>query len=631
MPEPVEVTVSGLCRRIRELEPAPSAEAAGGALFGALFHATAAALFDPDHPAHWEQILDDEADRVSRLAAELYDRALGPELVRHRALLEGAGARVLGVWNATRAFARWFCRLVEVAVSSGALRYDAARETWEGAEGLFQSEVELAAWFREPGWKRTVLVSGRADNLVRAGANKCCVVEFKLGDGGDSAALLQACLYRLLLDTGEAGAGRTSVALVRFLPSGEQREIVISAERAESVRPQLMDLIAAEAEAALHPAPPRPAAGAVPGWPKPPGEEEEETARQLLDAFTEFGARVRLTGPALVGPAFVRYFVEPARGVPARRVLKQALNLQARLRLPHAPLIDVVDGRIAVDVQRATREDVPFEHVRGALPPPDPGAGNSRVLVGVDLAGQAVFADFSAPENTHALVAGAAGGGKTEWLRSALASLLLANTPETLRLALVDPKGNAFGDLARSPFLWKPGPLLQASGQDALALFEELGEEMDRRFRLFAVSGADDLQAHARKAGAPLARIFCVCDELADLLLAGRGLRQAIESAVNRLGQKARAAGIHLIFATQRPSRDVVSGILKANLPCRVALRVTEALESRIILDAGGAENLLGRGDLLFLSAARRLRLQSPYLDERARREIFAGAAATAG
>ena len=624
MSETVLVTVTALRRRIHEAGGggSPAGSPAGGALFGRLFHQTAAALLDREHPAHWEQILEDEPEAARLLAARLYDLVLGPALLCNRGVLEGAGEELLGLWSAVQTFAQWFCQLVEAAKQGGALSYDRKLELWQGALEMFQSEVDLSARFREPGWRVPVVVSGRADHLIQAGPGRWCVVEFKLGSDDESASLAQACLYRLLLEAGRPEAPQAAVALVRFLPSGRIHETVISAERVDAVRPQLMALIRAAAEA--------PESGGIPARPgggpvrsKPAGAEEEETARRLVAAFAEFGAPVLLTGGPVAGPAFVRYFVEPARGVAAGKVMRQGLNLQTRLRLAHAPLIDIVDGRIAVDVQRADREFVPFRDVRPSLGLFHPRSGSSRALAGVDLAGQPVFADFALPENAHALVAGVAGSGKTEWLRSALASLILSNTPETLRLVLIDPKRNAFPELARSAFLWAPDTFLCPPAHEVIPVLEALVEEMENRFELFEDVRADDLEAFALRSGQRLPRLFCFCDEFADLLLADKRARGVIETTVNRLGQKARAAGIHLVFATQRPSRNVISGILKANMPCRVALRVTDALESRIILDGGGAENLLGRGDLLFSSASGRVRLQSPYLEDADRQSIF--------
>jgi DNA segregation ATPase FtsK/SpoIIIE-like protein len=324
----------------------------------------------------------------------------------------------------------------------------------------------------------------------------------------------------------------------------------------------------------------------------------------------------------VAGPAFTRFTVSPQRGVDAGRVARQARNLQIRLNLKTAPIIQTSQGRITIDVQREQREFIAYSAVRPLLA----GDGGARVLAGIDLHGVPWFADLAAPESAHILVAGTSGSGKTQWLATAIASLIDTNTSATLRLVLVDPKRNAFPDLKESGFLWKSNSLLYPPEHDVVGALEELIEEMESRYARFEPARAQDLAEYAARTGETLPRIVCVFDEYADLMLGSKAQRSALENAVMRLGQKARAAGIHLIVATQRPSRDVVSGILRANLPCRVALRVTEALESRLVLDnRGGAELLLGSGDLLFLAQSDPVRLQAPYLSPEERAAVFEG------
>lgn len=204
----------------------------------------------------------------------------------------------------------------------------------------------------------------------------------------------------------------------------------------------------------------------------------------------------------------------------------------------------------------------------------------------------------------------------------------MANTPETLRLVLIDPKRNAFLDLERSPFLLRPGALVHPPHDDVIPVLGELIDEMEHRTQLFKDVRADHLSDYCRKVETRLPRIVVACDEFADLVMASKQQRAAIELVLNRLGQKARAAGIHLILATQSPRREVVSGILRANTPARIGLRVTTAVESRLILDRSGAEKLLGRGDLLFASNHHPIRLQAPYLPDEDRLAIFGQTAA---
>jgi DNA segregation ATPase FtsK/SpoIIIE, S-DNA-T family len=250
--------------------------------------------------------------------------------------------------------------------------------------------------------------------------------------------------------------------------------------------------------------------------------------------------------------------------------------------------------------------------IRDQLPKAGPG-GASSFPVGIAVDGAVRWADFSRPEHSHFLVAGTAGSGKSEWLRAMLASLLASNGRATLRLALIDPKRVGFGTFEGRSCLWRP---MAYAPDEAIQLLDALVREMEDRYsRLAEAGGVQDVKALAEQGDEVLARIVCACDEYADLL-AEKGTRREIESRVARLAQKGRAAGIHLVFATQRPSRDVVTGVIKANLMARVALKVAAPLESRLIVDNGGAAALLGRGDLLFKDLGDPVRLQSPYVKD---------------
>jgi DNA segregation ATPase FtsK/SpoIIIE, S-DNA-T family len=244
--------------------------------------------------------------------------------------------------------------------------------------------------------------------------------------------------------------------------------------------------------------------------------------------------------------------------------------------------------------------------------------------VGIDLERKLVLADLSQPKHTHILVVGTTGSGKSEWLRMAMAGLMLSNTPETLRLVLIDPKRNAFNEAARSPFLWE-GRIVYPDEHPVLETFEALVEEMEERYRLFQPQGVDDLAGLAKK-GVRRPRIVCICDEYADLLQgAGKQARPAIERQFTRLGAKARAAGIHLVIATQEARRETIRGSLDANLPARVGLRVNKDIESRLLLQENGAEKLLGHGDLLFKDIGAPVRLQAPLVSRDEREAIFGG------
>jgi S-DNA-T family DNA segregation ATPase FtsK/SpoIIIE len=264
---------------------------------------------------------------------------------------------------------------------------------------------------------------------------------------------------------------------------------------------------------------------------------------------------------------------------------------------------------------------VPFSVVR---PERDPVHGGSQVPLGVDLNMQVRCIDLSSSDSPHVLVVGTAGSGKTEWLRTAIAALLLSNTPDTLRLVLVDPKRVAFRDLAASPFLLNTGALVLPPDDSVVDVLDSLIQEMEKRYREFETASADDLRSWRVKTGGNMPRFVCVMDEFADMMADPRD-RRSLEDRVVRLGAKARAAGIHLILATQHPDYKTVTTRLQANLSVRVCLRTTTKLQSQVALRRSGGERLLGKGDLFYSIGDRLWRMQAPYLDESERQRIFLG------
>jgi len=424
--------------------------------------------------------------------------------------------------------------------------------------------------------------------------------------------------------------------LVSFTPSRQER--LIPAEELATAQKTLTDLIgrlagvipkehpgrAADSTQVSPSVPPGESAGR-PGSRSgpsvrvaPPSETYQDLGRRVVEALREHGLSVELRGEPIVGPTFLRFALRPGRGVRVRQIEQRASEIQLRLGLDAAPLLSVGEGDVLVDLPRPDRQTVVFSDVRSQLPEPAPIRGCSKLLLGVDLNGQLQFADLSEPEDAHFLVAGTTGSGKTEWLRAAIASLMLTNTPETLQLLLIDPKRNGFPFLKDSSFLWKP--VVYLDEHDPVEVLDDLVQEMEERYR--RMGGADSLAEYVRKEGTLLPRIVCFCDEYADLVTVDSKQRKAIEQVICRLGQKARAAGIHLVLATQQPSRQVVSGALKTNLPARVALRTTQAIESRMLLDEDGAERLLGLGDLLFKDIGRPRRLQGVYLPQHERNSL---------
>jgi len=292
-------------------------------------------------------------------------------------------------------------------------------------------------------------------------------------------------------------------------------------------------------------------------------------------------------------------------------VFRNTTNVQAYLGLTAPPRLSFEGGRIALDLQRPDRQTVHFSEIRAQLPARNELLGNACAPIGVDLNGQLRLADFSQPENAHLLLAGTTGSGKSEWLRSAIAGLLLTNTPATLRLALADPKRSAFQFLRESPFLYSE---IAYDEEQVFELLKSLVAEMEKRYQLMGEHGADTLTELAQKTGQPHPRIFFICDEYAYLMTGDTRTRKRLEELIKKLGFKARAAGIHMILATQQPSRQVVTGTIKANLNAKVGLLTASDIESNMLLDTPEAKSLLGNGDLLFKCIGDPVRLQSPLV-----------------
>lgn len=230
------------------------------------------------------------------------------------------------------------------------------------------------------------------------------------------------------------------------------------------------------------------------------------------------------------------------------------------------------------------------------------------LCLGVDVKGAPVVADLA--KMPHLLVGGTTGSGKSVGLNTFILSLIAARAPADIKFVLIDPKKIEFNIYNNQKYLLTP---VVTESDEAVGVLSWLAAEMDRRYELFAESMSKNLADYNQKGEGHLPYIVCVIDEFADLMALDKG----VEKDVMRLAQKARAAGIHLILATQRPSVDVVTGVLKANFPTRLAYKVASVADSRTILDEGGAESLIGRGDSLFLASNREVkRVHGAYMTD---------------
>jgi DNA segregation ATPase FtsK/SpoIIIE, S-DNA-T family len=323
------------------------------------------------------------------------------------------------------------------------------------------------------------------------------------------------------------------------------------------------------------------------------------------------------------GPAITRYEIVPGNAVRVKKITGLADEFKLAAKSEAVRVLPVIDGKsaIGVEIPNETREIVSLGDVLRA----SVAAGNpSPLLLGLgrDIEGRTIVAELA--RLLHILVAGATGGGKSGVLNDLIVSLLLRNSPDELRFLLIDPKQVEFSLYRGLPHLWRK---IVTDPEEASTALDSVCMEMDSRYSLMSSHGAkniDTFNANARAGRItgpdgtplkPLPRLVVVIDELADLMALNK---DGVEKAIQRITQLGRAAGIHLITATQRPSVDVVTGVIKANIPTRIALETASLADSRVILDMAGAELLTGQGDALYVPAgtSKATRIQSGWVTD---------------
>lgn len=570
-------------------------------LLGQLFHETFRLLTGPNPTENLVRPLEREDRNLTSWEKELIKHAylwcVGPQIIKHQARFQNSTSQVLNYWKAVEHLCRWLCEVL-FKESKPAQAIEELRRY------LFADhEIETRTELTDPKWSDAVILEGRIDAILRQPATgRFCAVELKLGQTNPEADLAQACLYHLLFLNLMPSSDAKDLALWSFQP--EPHERVWRAKELQEAQGRLKDLIGRLAGVK----------DLLPVAPPTPGPKElTEMAKRLLDGFGEFGAPIQFEGEPLVGPTFYRFRAKPDRRVKADKILGMAITIWPRLKIDQPPQIAMEHGLITIDVQRPDRQIVSWN------PRICSSAGdewtNSRFPVGVDVEGNWKYADLAATEHSHFLAAGTNGSGKSEWLKAVVGSLCSANAPQSLSLVLIDPKQTAFPLIHGSPFLRRP--VIYPSEVDILSVLDELIREMEDRFALFENRQVKDLKEYNQVQSEGLPRIVCLCDEFADLMLADSKKGKETERRIARLGAMGRAAGIHLFLATQRPSREVVKGVIRANMNARIALKVNERLESRIILEQSGAETLLGKGDLLFKDLGPAIRLQAPLISDR--------------
>lgn len=345
-----------------------------------------------------------------------------------------------------------------------------------------------------------------------------------------------------------------------------------------------------------------------------------ENARKLERTFQSFGVKAKVTQVHL-GPAVTKYEVYPDVGVKVSKIVNLSDDLALALAAKDIRIEAPIPGKSAIGIEVPNAE-IAMVSLREVLESKMNDKPDAKLLIGLgrDITGEAVLAELN--KMPHLLVAGATGSGKSVCINGIITSILMRAKPHEVKMMMIDPKMVELNVYNGIPHLLAP---VVTNPKKASQALQKVVSEMERRYELFSHTGTRNIEGYnemVRRQNAVLNEkqpelpyIVVIVDELADLMMVASS---DVEESITRLSQMARAAGIHLILATQRPSVDVITGVIKANIPSRIAFSVSSQTDSRTILDMGGAEKLLGRGDMLFLpvGASKPIRVQGAFLSD---------------
>ncbi|AKS38107.1 cell division protein FtsK [Anoxybacillus gonensis] len=345
-----------------------------------------------------------------------------------------------------------------------------------------------------------------------------------------------------------------------------------------------------------------------------------ENARKLEKTFQSFGVKAKVT-KVHIGPAVTRYEVYPDVGVKVSKIVSLSDDLALALAAKDIRIEAPIPGKSAIGIE-VPNEEIAMVSLREVLEAKEADKREAKLLIGLgrDISGQAVLAELN--KMPHLLVAGATGSGKSVCINAIIVSLLMRTKPHEVKMMMIDPKMVELSVYNGIPHLLSP---VVTDPKKASQALKKVVSEMERRYELFSHTGTRNIEGYneyierhnetAEVKQPLLPYIVVIVDELADLMMVASS---DVEDSITRLAQMARAAGIHLIIATQRPSVDVITGVIKANIPSRIAFSVSSQTDSRTILDMGGAEKLLGRGDMLFLpvGASKPVRVQGAFVSD---------------
>lgn len=336
-----------------------------------------------------------------------------------------------------------------------------------------------------------------------------------------------------------------------------------------------------------------------------------DDSQALENVLASFGVKTKVV-EVICGPSIIRYELQPAPGVKISRIVGLADDIALALAARGLRIEAPVPGKSVVGIEVAREETSPV-YFKDVLASDAFAKSKSKLSIafGVDINGGAIVGDLA--EMPHLLIAGATGSGKSVCMNTLICSILYKAKPDEVKFIMVDPKKVEMTGYVGLPHLGRP---VVTDAKKASQVLKEVVNEMERRYLVFVNAGVKNFAAYNELPdAAKMPQIVVLIDELADLMMVAS---HDVEDSICRLAQMARAAGIHLVIATQRPSVDVITGLIKANIPSRIAFAVSSQIDSRTILDMGGAEKLLGKGDMLYFPIGRQkpLRVQGAFLSE---------------
>jgi len=340
-------------------------------------------------------------------------------------------------------------------------------------------------------------------------------------------------------------------------------------------------------------------------------KKPDNKSQIIEETFQSFGVQTRVIKVSH-GPTITRYELQPATGVKVSRIVSLADDLALALAAPDVRIEAPIPGKAAVGIEVPHCHNI-LVRLRDILSSKEFQKSDSKLTLalGMGIDGQPIIADLT--QMPHLLVAGATGAGKSICINTIIASILYKSTPDEVRLILIDPKKVELSHYQGLPHLFAP---VVTDPQKAASVLNLVKDEMENRYEIFSSSGSRGIAPYNMKAAPEdkLPYIVVIIDELSDLMMVSAS---GVEDNICRLAQMARAAGIHLVIATQRPSVDVITGLIKANIPSRISFAVSSQTDSRTILDIGGAEKLMGKGDMLFapVGIQKPQRIQGAFID----------------